>query len=87
MKIKKTVKAVSFYKDGQDGGGHTTIYPNMDLLVKDLDIDEEHLQEILDEDDPYENGEIDQDVSIEVEVDTETLEVTLVGEINVHWGQ
>jgi len=85
-KVTKTINAVSYYLDGQDGGGTSWIFGSLERLQKERGISDERLQEILDEEDPYENGEIS-DTEIQVEVDTETLEVTLLGSIRSHWGQ
>lgn len=93
----KTVKvpAVAFIKDHGDGGGSTTIYPNLGALRKDrfprtdFGTEEEYdkkWQEVLDEDDTYQNGEIDKDAGFEIQINEDGT-VELVGVIYASWGQ
>lgn len=83
--MKQVIKIVSFSRDGQDGGGTFWLYNSLKELQEDLKISDEKLQEILDEDDPYENGEINQNGSIEIEEVNGKLQ--LAKGVHLHWGQ
>lgn len=96
--MKHTIKAFAYLIDHQDGGGSTTIYPSLDALQRDrfswegkypdCETKEESdakLQAVLDEEDPYENGEIDE-TTIEIE-QLEDGTFVLAEKIHCSWGQ
>jgi hypothetical protein len=79
------IKVVAYYQDGGDGSGNFTVYNDLNELQKDLKLSDERLQEILNEDDPYDNGEIQQNVTIKLEeVDGK---LRLAESFYLHWGQ
>lgn len=101
MKTIIQVPAVAIIVDGGDGGGSTTIYPDLETLKKehffewiDKDSDPEDIAEAehkyqlaLEGNNPYEDGEIDEDAGFEIEYDDETGQAILVGTIGASWGQ
>lgn len=89
------VDAVAFIKDGQDGGGYTCIYPNLEALrdaefplddYEDEDEANRKWEEVLDGDDTYENGEVDHNAGFKVAVYPDG-KIELVGNIHASWGQ
>lgn len=70
--MKYKLDVVTRVQDNQDGGYTIYIYNNLDDLIKDHpnydeDITQEEINDILNEEDAYENGYIGED-SFEVEV-------------------
>ena len=89
------VKAVLYINDHGDGGGSTTIYPNLEALREDrfprrfFKTEKEYeqkWQDVLNEEDPYENGEIDTNAGFNVALNEDGT-VELVGRIYASWGQ
>ena len=87
------IKVVALFKDGGDGGGSVRLYNSLDELrdnyFDDYDTVEERqavLDEVLSGHDPYENGEINQNVTIEVETSPDGT-LRLVGSVFLHFGQ
>lgn len=89
-----TIEAATFYQDGGDGGGGTSIYPNLEALKADRFSEDDYdsqeeadaaYQAVIDGDDPYGNGEIGS-VSIEIEVDENGVP-SLADDFYIHWGQ
>jgi len=88
---QQTITIHTRLQDNQDGGYSFFGYGSQDELIAnhpandDGDITDKRRQEILDEDDPYEDGYIGTN-TIEVAVDGEG-KVYLVGELHFHAGQ
>jgi hypothetical protein len=91
-KFKTSIRVITRLQDNGDGGHTLYGYNSEDELIKDHPlavngvVDAETRENILNEDDTYENGYIGED-SIEVEVDTVTQEVILRTPISFHAGQ
>jgi hypothetical protein len=85
--MRKTINAVGYYSDGQDGGGSIYIHNNLEeLKAYHFSDDEERYESALNGDNPYEDGEIDTDVSINIEID-EQGNARLTDHIWFHYGQ
>ena len=87
----QTIEVHTLLQDNQDGGYTMYVYPTQDALIEDHysyddgNITDERRQEILDENDPYEDGYIGND-SFEVAIDDDG-KVQLVGSMSFHAGQ
>lgn len=79
-----TLQVKAHYADNQDGSGTFRAYNNLDEMKLDLNWDDEMLEAIKNEDDPYENGEIDTE-SIEIEIVDGVAR--LAKPFILHWGQ
>ena len=91
-KFKTSIQVITRLQDNGDGGYTLYGYNSEDELINDHPLSrkgkmsDKKRQDILNEDDPYENGYIGAD-RIEVEVDTVTQEVTLLKPLHFHAGQ
>jgi hypothetical protein len=86
----QTITIHTRLQDNGDGGYTFYGYPSEDALIEDHflndgDMTDELRQEILDEEDPYENGYIGQE-TIEVGIDENGV-VHLIGNLSFHAGQ
>lgn len=86
----QTITIHTRLQDNQDGGYSFFGYPTLDDLIEDHplndgDMTDELREEILSEDDPYENGYIETE-TIEVGID-ENGKVHLIGNLHFHAGQ
>ncbi len=90
-----TLKLVSYYSDHGDGGGSITLYNTLKDLRDDRfnpdyfdspDDAEKHYLSALNGDDPYEDGEIDENVSIEVGANADGT-FRLTKPLRLHYGQ
>jgi hypothetical protein len=99
--MKYTINVVTRLQDNGDGGYTLYLYNNNDELIadhpssqkwdsetrsyKNIKLSESQINDILNEDDPYENGYIGED-SIEIEVD-ENGRATIKSGTSFHAGQ
>jgi len=86
----QTIEVHTLLQDNQDGGYTMNVYPTQDALIEDHhDYDEgmsdERREEILSENNPYDDGYIGTD-SFEVAIDDDG-KVQLVGSMSFHAGQ
>lgn len=95
MKTTHTINVVTRTQDNGDGGYTTYVYNNEEELLKDHPVMEDlepgsdeweaKAKEILDEDDPYENGYMGSK-SFKVEINDDGT-ARIVGKMSFHGGQ